>query len=111
MSPEWKPDPNRHELIKPVVERLRDMTATVEDYFEYLKYEITEAMIVLPPVEDGFHENGYHAGCCNLRALSCLFRMKDLVKSEQESAFKFGRLNAVEEIAGEFAKLRRVMRA
>lgn len=73
------------EEVRPAVDRMHQRKATESDYFLYLRWELEQAMSSLPPEsknkngkpDDG---DGFHAGCCALRAYSALFQLEDLIK-------------------------------
>lgn len=54
---------------------------TSADHIAYLRRELVEAMRVLPPEAkiNGVAEDGYHAGCCALRAYASLYHLEKLL--------------------------------
>ena len=73
------PKPDRYEKIRPVIDRMFMRTATIADYFAYLRFEMQEAMYALPPEVPDNKSDGWHAGCCALRAYASLFQLERMV--------------------------------
>ena len=73
-----------YEDIKPIVDRMRQKTASALDHVLYMRFELEEAMKVLPPdnEREGHKIDNYHAGCCCLRAYAASLNLGDLLKIE-----------------------------
>jgi hypothetical protein len=67
-----------YEEVRPVIDRMFQKTASVEDHVLYLKFEMQEAMKVLPP-EPPCAPDAWHAGACCLRAYASLFQLERLL--------------------------------
>jgi len=71
-----------YEEIRPVVDRMFMKTATVADYLYYLRFEMQEAMKVLPPEPDG-KADVWHGGACCLRAYASLYQLERLIQEQR----------------------------
>jgi len=69
-----------YEEIRPVVDRMHTKTSTVADHLLYLRFEMQEAMKVLPPEPDG-KSDVWHAGACCLRAYASLYQLERLINN------------------------------
>ncbi len=67
-----------YDEIRPIVDRMRAKTATAADYLQYLRFEMQEAMKVLPP-EPNAKADVWHAGACCLRAYASLYELERLL--------------------------------
>lgn len=65
--------------IKPVVQRIRDKSASIADHITYLRFELREAINALPPEKPDDQFGAYHAGCCAVRAFSDTYQLEDLI--------------------------------
>jgi hypothetical protein len=85
-------DPNRYDKIKPVIDRMFAKTATIADHLAYLRFELTEAMNVLPPDAKvyGKVEDGWHASACALRAYASLFQLERLLAPAEAAPVRVG---------------------
>ncbi len=83
---------NTYEQIKPVIDRMFQHKASIEDFLAYVRWELQECMNALPPEVSDEKSDGYHAGCCALRALSAVFQLGNRIeKSGQLTIFEKGR--------------------
>jgi hypothetical protein len=73
-----------YEEIKPIVDRMFERKATVADFLMYLRFEMQEAMRVLPPdaPASGKVEDGWHASACIFRAWASLYQLERLIAKE-----------------------------
>lgn len=71
-----------YEEIRPVIDRMHTKTATAADYLFYLRFEMQEAMKVLPPEPNAKGIDVWHAGACCLRAYASLYELERLVQQK-----------------------------
>ena len=71
-----------YEEIRPVVDRMFMKTAAVQDYLLYLRFEMQEAMKVLPPEVSDAKSDGWHGSACCLRAYASLFQLERLLQQQ-----------------------------
>ena len=74
-----------YEDIRPVLDRMHSRTATIADFLLYIRFEMVEAMNALPPTIPDNKSDGFHAGCCALRAFAAMFQLERLIKQEDRT--------------------------
>ena len=72
-----------YDAIRPVIDRMFTKTATVEDFVQYIRFEMQEAMKVLPPEVSDDKSDGWHGSACCLRVCSSLLQMERLLEGQR----------------------------
>ena len=72
-----------YEEAKQISDRMFQRKATIQDYIVYLRFEMQEAMKVLPPDAKDNQSDGWHASACALRAYASTFQLERLLGLEQ----------------------------